>query len=105
MYIAYKFLKRGAKIYLYDGGFNHAKVMSVDGNLLTIGSANLDARSLCFDYENNLFVFGEESVAEFLQYYNEDKRESRLMTRDDWKKISPWRKFVGWLGNLITPFL
>ena len=105
MYIAYKFLKRGAKIYLYDGGFNHAKAMSVDGNLLTIGSANLDARSLCYDYENNLFVFGEESVVEFLQYYNEDKRKSRLMTRDDWKKISPWRKFVGWLGNLITPFL
>lgn len=105
MYVAYKLFKKGATVYLYDGGFNHAKAMSIDGKFCTIGSANLDARSLCYDYENNIFIFGREPAQQFLQYYNEDKKESRLMTRDVWKKISPWRKFVGWLGNLITPFL
>lgn len=105
LYLAQKLQKQGAVIYLYDAGFNHAKAMSVDGKTVTIGSANLDARSLCYDHENNLFIFNEKVTEEFLKYYNEDKKESRIMTRDDWNKVSLWRRFVGWLGNLFTPFL
>ncbi|WP_373830594.1 hypothetical protein [Bacteroides heparinolyticus] len=33
------------------------------------------------------------------------KLNSTLMTPEYWKKRSTWKKFVGWMGNLLTPFL
>lgn len=105
MYTAYKLMKKGAVVYLYDGGFNHAKVMSVDGRFCTIGSANLNSRSLCFDYECNLFIFDKDDTQELLTHYHNDKKESFLMTREYWKSRPLWNRFCGWLGYLLTPFM
>lgn len=105
MYTAYKLMKKGAKVYLYDGGFNHSKIMGVDGKFCTIGSTNLNSRSLCFDYECNLFVFDKEETEELLHHYRVDKKESFLMTREYWKSKPLWNRFCGWLAYLLTPFM
>ena len=105
LYVAHKLMKKGAKVYMYDGGFNHSKVMSIDDRYYTIGSANLNSRSLCYDYETNLFVFGKEDAERFHEYYELDKAECHLLTREEWKKRSWWRKFLGWLGDVLTPFM
>ena len=47
---AYKMKKEGAHVWLYLPGFHHSKIMMVDGRYCTVGSTNLDARSLRFDY-------------------------------------------------------
>lgn len=105
MYVAYKLMKKGAKVYLYDSGFNHSKIMSVDGKMCTIGSTNLNSRSLCFDYECNLFIFDKEKTDEMMRHYENDKKESFLMTREYWKKRPLWSRFCGWLVNIVTPFM
>lgn len=105
LYVAHKLMKKGAKVYMYDGGFNHSKVMSIDDRYYTIGSTNLNSRSLCYDYETNLFVFGKEDAEQFHEYYELDKAECHLLTREEWKKRSWWRKFLGWLGDVLTPFM
>lgn len=105
LYVAHKLMKKGAKVYMYDGGFNHSKVMSIDDRCYTIGSTNLNSRSLCYDYETNLFVFGKEDAEQFHEYYELDKAECHLLTREEWKKRSWWRKFLGWLGDVLTPFM
>ena len=56
LYFAYKLVKRGAKVYLYDKGFHHSKIMMVDDTFCTLGSANLNSRSLRYDYEVNAFI-------------------------------------------------
>ncbi|MBE6303436.1 MAG: cardiolipin synthase [Bacteroidales bacterium] len=104
-HVGYKLAKLGADVYLYAGGFNHSKVMSIDGKLCTVGSTNLNSRSLFYDYEDNLFIFDEGATAEMMKLYNADKRESYKLTREVWKKRSWWRKFNGWLANLLTPFI
>lgn len=104
-YVANQLMKKGADVYMYDGGFNHSKVMAVDGKLSTIGSTNLNSRSLCYDYESNLFILSNEDTNELLQYFNQDKKESHRLTREEWKKRSWWKKFCGWLGNMLTPFM
>lgn len=38
-------------IYLYNGGFHHSKIMMVDDLFCTVGTANLNSRSLRYDYE------------------------------------------------------
>ena len=105
MYTAYKLMKKGATVYLYDGGFNHSKVMGVDGKFCTIGSANLNSRSLCFDYECNLFVFDKEDTENLLRIFRQDKKESFLMTREYWKSRPLWNRFCGWLAYVLTPFM
>lgn len=97
--------KAGAKVYLYQGGFLHAKTMTVDSCLSTIGSANLNSRSLRYDYETNAFFFDREVTRQLDSIYDQNKEKSILLDNTYWKKRSKWRKFVGWFANIFTPFL
>ncbi|MBQ2779676.1 MAG: cardiolipin synthase [Bacteroidaceae bacterium] len=105
LYTAYKLMKKGAVVYLYDGGFNHAKVMSVDGRFCTVGSTNLNSRSLCYDYECNLFIFDKDDTEELLTHYRRDKKEAFRLTREYWKSRPLLNRFCGWLGYMLTPFM
>lgn len=104
-YIAHKLMKKGAKIYLFNDGFHHSKVMMVDKEFCTVGTANLNSRSLRYDYETNAFIFSPETTHQLNAMFEEDKKNSIQMTPELWKKKSGWKKFVGWFGNLLTPFL
>lgn len=53
-------LRAGVRLHLFQGGLLHAKIMTVDGALAMIGSANLDRRSFDLNYENNLLVWSPE---------------------------------------------
>ena len=64
LYIANKLRKEGANIYIFNGGFHHSKIMMVDSIYCTIGSANLNSRSLFYDFETNAFIFDKEETEE-----------------------------------------
>ena len=49
LYFVHKLMKRGARIYLFNGGFHHSKVMTVDDAYCTVGTANLNSRSLRYE--------------------------------------------------------
>lgn len=104
-YIAHKLMKKGAKIYLFNGGFHHSKIMMVDSTFCTVGTANLNSRSLRYDYETNAFIFDPETTNKLNAMFERDLKDSTPMTPELWKKRSGWKKFVGWVGNLLTPFL
>ena len=104
-HVAHRLMKRGAKVYMFDSGFHHSKIMMIDDKFCTVGSTNLNSRSLNFDYEVNAFIFDKTVTNELSEIFQNDKKNSRLMTPEDWKKRSPWRKFVGWFANLLTPVL
>ena len=88
---------------MYTGGFNHSKVMCIDGKFCTIGSANLNSRSLMYDYETNLFIFGKEDTDELQHYIELDKQRSYRLTKEIYKKRSWWKRFNGWLISLVIP--
>ena len=104
-YIANRLRKKGAKIYIYNGGFHHSKIMMVDSTYCTVGSTNLNSRSLRFDYEVNAFIFDDETTEDLISIFQEDKEDSTLLTSEIYKKRSIWKKFVGWFAHLFTPFL
>lgn len=105
MYIANKLRKKGADIYIFNGGFHHSKIMMIDSLYCTIGSTNLNSRSLRYDYEVNAFVFDQETTGELMEIFEEDQKESTLLTHEIYKKRGLWKKFVGWFAHLFTPFL
>lgn len=99
---ANKLRKRGATVYLYDGGFHHSKIMMVDDKFCTVGSTNLDSRSLRADYELNVVLFNKETTAELTTMFQNDALDSRKLTDEVWKERSWWRKFVGKLASMIS---
>jgi cardiolipin synthase len=104
-HVVHQLMKKGAKVYLFNGGFHHAKIMMIDRSFCTVGTANLDSRSLRYDYETNAFIFDNRTTHRLNQMFERDKRNSTLLTPEVWKERSRWKKFVGWVGNLMTPFL
>lgn len=104
-YIGHKLMKKGAKIYLFNGGFHHSKIMMVDNIFCTVGTANLNSRSLRYDYETNAFIFDPTTTHKLNEMFERDMQNSTPLTPEYWKKRSGWKKFLGWVGNLLTPFL
>lgn len=104
-HVAHQLMKQGAKVYLFNGGFHHSKIMMVDSLFCTVGTANLNSRSLRYDYETNAFVFDPATTDQLNRMFDRDCQNSTPMTPEYWKKRSAWKKFVGWVGNLLTPFL
>lgn len=105
LYIANRLRKRGADIYIFNGGFHHSKIMMVDSLFCTVGSTNLNSRSLRYDYEVNAFIFDQQTTGELIGIFKEDQANSTLLTSEIYKKRSPLKKFWGWFAHLFTPFL
>lgn len=105
MYIANSLRKKGADIYIFNGGFHHSKIMMVDSLYCTVGSTNLNSRSLRYDYEVNAFIFSPETTNELMEIFKEDKKDCTLLTKEIYKSQSTWKKFLGWFAHLFTPFL
>lgn len=105
-YNARKLQKKGAKVYYYRGGFHHSKIMTVDGLYSYLGSANLNARSLSYDFECNLLVLDECTTSELRSIFEKDKRENCVPLTDEyWHKRSGWKNFQGWMFHFLEPFL
>ena len=104
-YVGNNLAKRGAKVFLFHGGFHHTKIMMVDDLYCTVGSSNMDARSLRCDYEVNVVIFSKKVTAELTRLFNEQLKTSTRIEKGYWKTRSVGKRFQGWFGNLLTPFL
>lgn len=105
-YNVHKFMKHGVDVWIYEKGFHHTKVIMVDGLFCTVGSANLNARSLNFDYEANAVILDKCTTKELDNMFERDKKDSFKLTEERWDQWrTPWKKFVGWFAHLLTPFL
>ncbi len=105
-YNAHKLMKAGCKVWVFEPGFHHTKTLTVDGRLCSVGSANLNARSLCFDYEENLVIADSCTTHELDQLFEREKQRSFQLTPERWKQWrTPWQRFRGWLAHLLAPWL
>ena len=106
LYQARKLQKRGARVWLYKPGFHHSKIMMVDGRYCTVGSTNLDARSLKCDFEENAVIVDKATTRELDDMFWRDKQKSFEMTDQTWDEFrTGWQKFRGWFAHLLQPFL
>lgn len=100
-----RLLARGCEVYYYEEGFHHSKFMIVDDEFCTIGSANMDARSMLFDYEVNSFIFTKTTTKQLQAIFERDKEKSTLLTREGWfKRFNLWHRIVGRLFGAFKGF-
>ena len=102
----HKLMKHGADVWIYEPGFHHTKIIMVDGRFCTVGSANLNSRSLRWDYEENAVIIDPCVTQQLCDLFNADKKDSFRLTKESWDEWrTPWKKFVGWFAHLLAPFL
>ncbi|MCR5130042.1 MAG: cardiolipin synthase [Prevotella sp.] len=105
-YNLHKLMKKGVEVWMYEPGFHHTKVIMVDGRFCTVGSANLNARSLRWDYEENAVIVDSTTTQQLSEMFDNDKRDSFRLTKKSWNEFrTPWQKFRGWFAHLLAPFL
>lgn len=105
-YNVHNLMQHGVDVWIYKKSFHHTKIIMVDGRFCTVGSANLNARSLNFDYEGNAVIIDPCTTKELNDMFERDKAESFKLTEETWDEWrTPWQKFVGWFASLLTPFL
>lgn len=105
-YNVHKLMRHGVDVWIYENGFHHTKIIMVDGRFCTVGSANLNSRSLNFDYEENAVIIDPCTTRQLNDMFERDKNASFKLTEERWNEWrTPWKKFVGWFAHLLTPFL
>lgn len=105
-YNVHKLMKHGVDVWMYKPGFHHTKIIMVDGRFCTVGSTNLNSRSLRWDYEENAVIVDSNTTKELDLMFDRDKKDSFYLTQQTWNEFrSPWKKFVGWFAHLLSPFL
>lgn len=95
----------GVSFYRYDDGFLHEKVMLIDDNIATIGTANFDNRSFRLNFEITAVVVDGEFAKKVEQMFENDFSSSRLMERDEYDNKPFWFKLAVRTARLAAPVL
>ncbi len=98
-------IEYGVKIYRYDNGFIHAKTIVADGEVCSIGTANLDIRSFKLNFEVNAFIYNEKVAKEQENIFLEDQLKSKLVIKEEYDKRSRNLKIKESLIRLLAPIL
>ncbi|HEU5194489.1 MAG TPA: phospholipase D-like domain-containing protein [Methylomirabilota bacterium] len=100
-----RMLQAGIEIYEYASALLHAKTMVIDGVWATIGSTNLDNRSLALDEELNVIVYDRTVAGQMERVFLDDLRHSRQVTYETWNKRGFAAKFLEVLALPIRDLL
>lgn len=98
-------LNAGAKIYIYDDGFLHAKTITVDGEMTSVGSANFDIRSFYLNFEANAFIFDSSEAYKMESIFEMDIEKSHQLTRQAYRNRSLMIKFKESIARLLSDLL
>ena len=79
-------LAAGVKIWTFQPSMLHAKIMTVDGILANVGSANLNLRSTMLDEEINVVAIDPALVALLDQHFDDDLARSKEMEEGRWER-------------------
>lgn len=76
MTYSHELMKSGVRIWRYRNGFVHEKMILVDDMFCSVGSANLDHRSLTLNFETNVMMYSREITEQAARRFTEDLLDS-----------------------------
>ena len=98
-------IEYGVKIYRYGKGFIHSKTIIADGEVCSIGTANLDIRSFKLNFEVNAFIYNEEFAKKQEEIFLEDQKNSMLLMKETYDRRSRSLRVKESLIRLLAPIL
>lgn len=98
-------LEAGVRIFEYQRGFIHAKVVQVDNLIASVGTANLDIRSLQLDFEVNALIYDRQIVARLEEDFMRDLKHSTEIKKEEWANRPLLNNLVESAARLLSPLL
>ncbi|MBA8760687.1 cardiolipin synthase [Staphylococcus coagulans] len=95
----------GVNVYTYENGFIHSKMMVIDGEVASVGSANMDARSFKLNFEVNALIYNQDIAESLISAFKEDLKVSKQLTPERYEQRSNWVKFKQSIAKLVSPIL
>ena len=98
-------LDAGVKVYLYQKGFTHSKLMMVDDVFCSIGTANMDIRSFDQNFEVNALMYDQRITIAMRNIFMNDIKDLQCIDINDWEKRPRWIVFRESVARLFSPLL
>ncbi len=98
-------IRSGVQIYEYMPGFIHAKVFVSDNDTATVGTINLDYRSLYLNYECGLFIYHNPVIDKIERDFQQTLAKCHKITLLEVKERSMFTKITGQVLRLIAPLM
>jgi len=95
----------GIKVYFYEKGFVHSKVIIVDDDLSSVGTANMDFRSFEQNSEVNMIIYNKEVAKNLIDQFELDLKDSIELKRSYWNDLSPTDRVFASFARLFSPIL
>ncbi len=108
-YASYSYVKQcldsGIKIYFYEPGMLHSKVVVIDDDFVTTGSTNFDFRSFEHNFESNVLIYSQEFNKRMKDVMLIDMKDCTRINLRHWRKRPIWQKAVESIVRLFGPLL
>ncbi|MBT2653872.1 cardiolipin synthase [Bacillus sp. ISL-18] len=98
-------LEAGVKVYEYQRGFMHSKIVIVDNELASIGTSNMDMRSFHLNFEVNAFLFRTKSTEELVEEYINDLKFARQLDLEIFQQRHIGFRILESTARLLSPLL
>jgi cardiolipin synthase A/B len=98
-------LEAGVKVYEYDRGFMHSKIVIVDDEIASIGTSNMDMRSFHLNFEVNAFLYRTRSTQKLVNDFKKDLAISKPINFEKFKKRHIGLRMIESLSRLLSPLL
>lgn len=98
-------VRAGIKMYLYNAGFNHSKLIMIDGEFSSVGSANMDIRSFEDNFEVSALIYDTEITRQLEVSFIKDLTFSTLATKEWWESRAKHHAIYESLSRLLSPLL
>lgn len=95
-------LRSGVRVFLYQDGFIHTKSLLSDCCCASVGTCNMDVRSLDINFENQLFIYDRNIASAFAEQFERDMERCAELTISEWEKRPVWQKVLESFGRLYS---
>jgi cardiolipin synthase A/B len=95
----------GARVHMYGKGYLHAKTLSIDGEVCSIGSANLDIRSFSINYELNAVIYDARLAQELEAAFDRDLADCYPFEPAGYRRNPILKRLRDSTARLLSPLL
>jgi len=99
---AEELMRSGVRIYRYKGGFVHSKTLVADEEYCSIGSANLDQRSMTLNFETNAMVYSQRIGKAMHEAFLTDLERCDEYSLEQYEKLTSWQNFKISVARLFS---
>jgi cardiolipin synthase len=98
-------IRAGVRVFLYEKGYLHAKTISIDSEICSIGSANIDIRSFIINYEINAVLYNRRLATELEESFERDLAYCSEFDAGEYRKRNAAFRLRDSVARLFSPLL